>query len=158
MSVYDISRATLQAEHVALVRAHVAHDGIGDFLGGAFAEVMSVVEQQGRRPVGAPFGRYRMTDGGFDVEAGFPVDAPVTAQGRVEPGTLPGGTVARAMYRGPYDGVAAAYDAVIRSVQDSGDQVAGDPWECYLDGPEVPEPRTEVFVPCQPAVARHAGS
>jgi hypothetical protein len=24
------------------------------------------------------------------------------------------------------------------------------PWECYLDDPEVPAPRTEVFMPCRP--------
>ena len=29
-------------------------------------------------------------------------------------------------------------------------QMLGDPWEVYLDGPEVAEPRTIVRVPCRP--------
>ena len=28
---------------------------------------------------------------------------------------------------------------------------AGAPWESYIDGPEVAEPRTLVYLPCKPA-------
>jgi hypothetical protein len=32
-------------------------------------------------------------------------------------------------------------------------EACGAPWESYLDGPEVAEPRTEVVVPCRPVEA-----
>jgi effector-binding domain-containing protein len=147
MRTFEIARADLQPQRVAVVRAHVPRDGVADLLGGAFGEVMQAVAHQGRRVVGMPFGRYRVTPDGFDVEAGFPVDAQVEPEGRVEPGELPGGPVAHVVYQGPYDGVGAAYEAAVGWVVDNGDQVVADPWECYLDEPGVPEPRTEIFVP-----------
>ncbi len=153
MSISDISRAVLPEQQVAVVAGSVAHDGIGPFIGGAFQEVAAVVAQQGLHFAGAPFARYRMVEGGWEVEAGFPVSAPVRPEGRVRPGTLPGGPVARVVYRGPYQGVREAYDALDRSVRESGDHVADAPWEAYLDEPEVPEPRTEVFVPVAPGTS-----
>ena len=152
MKTFEISRADLQPQHVAVVRAHVPRSGISDFLGGAFGEVMQVVAHQHRRVVGVPFGRYRVTPDGFDVEAGFPVDAPVEREGRVESDELPGGPVAHVVYQGPYDGIGAAYEAAVSWVVGNGDQVASDPWECYLDEPGVPEPRTEIFVPFRDTV------
>jgi effector-binding domain-containing protein len=147
MSISDISRAELPEQHVAVVEASVAHDGIAQFIGGAFQEVATVVAQQGLQFAGPPFARYRMDEGDWEVEAGFPVSAPVRPEGRVRPGTLPGGSVARVVYRGPYQGLAEAYEALERSVRDSGDHMAGPPWEAYLDEPDVAEPRTEVFAP-----------
>jgi effector-binding domain-containing protein len=86
----------------------------------------------------------------FQVEAGFPVGQSVTAAGRVAPDELPGGTVAYTIHTGGYDGVGAAYAAATDWMADNGFVVSGKAWERYLDGPGVPEPRTEVFVPCQP--------
>lgn len=148
MTTSDVTRAVRKQEDVAVVRGHVASEQIAGFLGGAFTEVMAAVAQQGRQITGMPFGRYRPAgDGSFDVEAGFPVDAPLTAQGRVEPGTLPGGPTASVVHRGAYDTVAAAYETVVRAVEESGGRVTGAPWECYLDEPGAAEPRTEVVVP-----------
>ena len=148
MRTDDVTRAVLQEQDVAVVCGHADVAQIATFLGGAFGEVMTAVEQQGRRVVGMPFSRYHPTgDDEFDIEAGFPVDAPVTGQGRVEASTLPGGPVALVVHHGSYDTLGAAYDAAIADIEKSGERVSGDPWECYLDGPEVPEPRTEVFVP-----------
>ena len=151
MKTYDVSFADLAERPTAVVRDHVPHDGIGPFIGSAFGEVMSVLGRAGVQPSGPPFARYRVTADGFDVEAGFPVAAPVTASGRVEGSTLPGCRAARVMHRGSYAEVAAAYEAAVRWIDENACRQSGDAWEVYLDGPEVPEPRTEVFVPCTPA-------
>ena len=50
--------------------------------------------------------------------------------------------------------VAAAYEAGAQWMTENGYEPAGDPWESYLDGPEVAEPRTAVFMPCQKLAAR----
>ena len=64
------------------------------------------------------------------------------------PATLPGGHAARVLHQGPYDGVAGAYEAAEKWVVENGLRPSDAPWECYLDGPDVAEPRTEVFLPC----------
>lgn len=155
---YDVELIDLQEQHTASIREHVAHDGIPTFLGQAFGEVMGVVARQGLQPSGAPFARYRPTDdGGWDIEAGFPVRAAVTAEGRVQPGTLPGGRVARTLHVGDYAALGEAYSATQGWLIDNGYVTAGEPWECYLDGPEVAQPRTEVFFPCHEAAPVHVG-
>lgn len=153
--------ADLQEQHAAVVRGTVTMDRIAEFLGSAFSEVMQAASAQGVHPSGPPFARYRFVADGeqgvvaggpvaLDVEAGFPVRGTFIESGRVQATTLPGGHVATTLHVGSYDAVGAAYDATQQFLTDEGYEVAGAPWECYLDGPDVPEPRTEVFMPCRP--------
>ncbi|MGZ4437878.1 MAG: GyrI-like domain-containing protein [Nocardioides sp.] len=149
---YDVEMADLQEQPAAVIRAHVTHDGIPGFLGPAFGEVMAAVADQRLHPSGAPFARYRPTpDEGWDIEAGFPVSEAVAPEGRVEPAQLPGGTVALTMHVGDYAALGAAYGAVQDWLTVNGLVPDGEPWECYLDGPDVPQPRTQVFFPCRKA-------
>jgi effector-binding domain-containing protein len=149
---YEMQFVDLQAQDTAVVRGHVTHEGIAEFLGPAFADTMGLAGQQGVDVTGAPFGRYRPADdGGWDIAVGFPVARPVTPDGRVEAGVLPGGRAARTMHVGDYGALGAAYEAVLAWLTDNGYVMSDEPWECYLDGPDVDEPRTEVFVPCSPA-------
>ena len=148
---YEIDLVHLPAQPAAVVRAHVGHNGIGDFLGQAFGEVMSAMGEQGLHPAGAPFGRYRPTEeGGWDVEAGFPVSAEPTESGRVQATTLPAGSAAHTTHVGDYGNLGAAYRAVADWIVAKGMAPSGDPWECYLDEPGVANPRTEVYFPCVP--------
>jgi effector-binding domain-containing protein len=151
MTTGEIEVSERPAQPVAAVRGHVATAGLAEFLGGAFGEVMGVFGAQGRVPAGPPYGRYRATGDGFDVEAGFPADGEVVPAGRVAPAELPGGPVATAMHRGDYGGVAETYDAITAWLPAHGYAPAGEPWESYLDGPEVAEPRTLVCFPVRPA-------
>ena len=153
---YEIQLADLQEQHVALVRAHISLAEIPEFLGAAFTEVPAVAARQGLHLTGAPFGRYRFApDGTVNVEAGFPVSGVVESAGRVEPGVLPGGTVARTLHVGSYDTVADAYEAAESYLtRRSGHEPSGPAWECYLDDPDVAAPRTEVFLPCRPVQPR----
>ncbi|PFG38290.1 effector-binding domain-containing protein [Georgenia soli] len=142
----------LPVQRVAVVCARLTTQEIPGFIGPAFGEIIGALGRQGLAPAGPPFGRYRsLDDGSFDVEAGFPCSGRVTPEGRVEPGELPGGLVARTRYVGPYEGIAEAYGAATSWLAQAGYRVRETPWECYLDGPEVAQPRTEVFMPCAPA-------
>jgi len=145
---YAIEVIEHDEQATAVVRATVPHDGIGPFLGQAFGEILAVV---GGASVGMPFARYDLVDGGFEVEAGFTVTSPVTPAGRVEASSLPAGPTATAMHVGPFDQVVGAYRAIEAWLPENGWQMAGAPWETYLDGPEVPEPRTVISWPCAPA-------
>lgn len=151
MRTYDVTLAELPEQQIAVVRAHVPFDGVGAFVNDAFGEVARALGRAGDEPAGMPLGRCRVTADGFDAEAGFPVSHAVTPTGRVESSTLPGGSAARVLHRGDYAEVGAAYEAALRWIDANGMQTAGDPWESYLDEPDVAEPRTEVFMPCRPA-------
>jgi len=71
---YSVDRVELEEQPTAVVRGLVPQEGIPEFLGGVFGEVMGVIGAQGLRPNGMPFGRYVPTPDGFQVEAGFPTD------------------------------------------------------------------------------------
>jgi hypothetical protein len=145
---YAIAVEQRAEQATAIVAGHVAHDGIPEFLGGAYTELMGVVPESDI--IGPPFARYDIDGDGFSIEAGFPVVRPVTSTGRVVPGRLPAGTVATTLHVGSYMGLGAAYSALETWLEDTGHTRAGRPWECYLDGPEVAEPRTIV---CWPVAA-----
>lgn len=148
---YSVERVQLEQQDAAVIRAVVPTAEIPAFLGGAFAEVMQVLDAQGLAPDGPPFGRYEPGPGTFEIEAGFPCTQPVSPAGRVVPATLPGGQTLLVLHRGPYDGVSAAYQAATDWIAENDWRATAAPWEAYLDGPEVAEPRTIVHVPCSPA-------
>jgi effector-binding domain-containing protein len=145
---YDVELVDLQEQSTAVVRGHVTFEGVADFLRDAFGEVAQALESQGIRTAGPPFAQYAVRSDGFDVEAGFPAGAPVEPSGGVAPGVLPGGRTARTLHQGAYSEVPAAYDALATWATDDGYRPSGAPWESYLDGPDVPEPRTMVYLPC----------
>lgn len=145
---YAINIVERTEQPAAVVCGHVALADMPTFMGSAFQDTMAAMTAQHRFPVGPPFGRFRMAEDGFDVEAGFPASGPVTESGRVEPSALPAGQVATTMHVGPYDGVAEAYGAVSTWLESEGYHVTGAPWESYLDEPDVPNPRTEICFPC----------
>ncbi|MGD9959395.1 GyrI-like domain-containing protein [Nocardioides sp.] len=141
----------LQPQITAVRRAHVPTSELASFLGRAYATVASEITSLGREIVGPPFGRYVPTSDGFDVEAGFPVDRPMTPGHQVEQGQLPGGPAVALLHVGPYDEVGTAYATVRQWMSEHQVEATGDPWECYLDDADVPRPRTVLYFPCAPA-------
>lgn len=87
----------------------------------------------------------------FDFEIGIPVTQPVAAAGRVRPGTWPAMRMVRTVYRGPYEGLPAAWTAFQQWIKESGLRTAAELWEQYVVGPESsPNPtdwRTELSQP-----------
>jgi effector-binding domain-containing protein len=80
------------------------------------------------------------------VEVGVELTQPCPLTGRVVASSLPTGTVAKTVHWGPYDGLGAAHDAVIRWCRAGGRQRAGPRWEVY--GPHRHDPAevwTEVY-------------
>ena len=150
MGTEDVELVALQPQEAAVVAGRARVEDLPAFLGAAFGEVARVLQEQHLGPAGPPLGRYTPGADGFDVEAGFPAMGPVAPSGRVVALTLPGGQAARIRYRGDYSGIGEAYEAAQGWLADHGLVAVGRPWECYLDGPEVAEPRTLVYLPCGP--------
>lgn len=147
---YTIERIELSPQHVAVVSDRVPHDGIGAFVGRAFGQVMGVLGPVGVQPIGPPLGRYDLDGSDFLVDVGFPTATAIETSGPVHDIELPGGPAVMCVHVGAYDGVAAAYRALESWMGEHDLVPASAPWESYLDGPEVAQPRTIVTWPCAP--------
>ena len=140
----DIDVAERVEVTTAGVRRVVPMDDLPEFFSHAFSETMRALTAQGIRPSGPPFGKYYgLPRATVDVEAGFPVAAPVRADGEVVPGTLPGGQMVEAVHIGPYGTMALTYADIERFFAKNGWTPGDVMWESYLSDPGVePDPAT----------------
>ena len=129
-------------QEAAIIRLTVPRNEMMKVFGPAVGELLTALAEQGVEPVGAVFAHHlKMTPDMFDFELGIKVSSPVTASGRVKPGQLPAAKVARAIYRGPYEGLPAAWGEFNRWMEANGHAQAGDLWELYSVGPQsTPDP------------------
>jgi effector-binding domain-containing protein len=113
-------------------------------MGPGIRELMAAVAAQGITPTGSWFTHHlRMDPGIFDFEIGVPVPGPVSPAGRVQAGRLPAAKVARTVYHGPYEGLAAAWGEFDAWLKAEGHTPGPSLWECYVAGPESnPDPAT----------------
>ena len=131
--------ATLPA---AVIPMKIPKADIVKVMGPAMQELMALVPTGALIPAGRLFSHHFKTDPGwFELEVGIPIRGSVTPSGRVVAGVLPGKRVIRTLYRGGYDGLAAAWGAFDAEVKGRGEKTTGEFWEIYLTGPETnPDP------------------
>ena len=127
-----------------IIRLTVPREEIQNVMGPGIGEVMAAVAAQGIGPAGPWFTHHlRLDPNIFYFEICVPVTAPVAPTGRVKPGRWPATKVARTVYRGPYEGLAAAWGEFDAWIAVNGHTAAQDLWECYVAGPESsPDPST----------------
>ncbi|OAI38726.1 hypothetical protein AYO38_09170 [bacterium SCGC AG-212-C10] len=121
-----------------VVRRTVKPQDIGQVLAEILPAAFGWAGAHGLTPAGAPFVRYLQMDGTageFDLEGGVPVDRTVEGDGSVSCVELPGGTLATAIYRGPYTGIGEAHQAIRAWIETQGKTVAGAVWESYITDP-----------------------
>ncbi|HEV3440015.1 MAG TPA: GyrI-like domain-containing protein [Gemmata sp.] len=137
---------------IASIPLVVPRNEIQIVMGPAVREVYSALGTQGIAPIGPWFTHHRRrpTDT-FDFEVCVPVDEKLAASGRVVPGKIPAARVARVVYIGPYEGLAAAWGEFLLWVEANRHKPATNLWEQYVVGPESgPDPanwRTELNQP-----------
>jgi effector-binding domain-containing protein len=138
----------MEAEPSVAVRLMLTGPGID--LGPVFGQWLPAVAQAivgaGGEIGGSAYGRYHQFGRDLvDVEIGFVIaeageglrELTSLPEGRIGLSELPGGWAARTVHRGPYDGLAAVYDALHDWIAEQPGYEAGPgPWEAYLDAPE----------------------
>lgn len=137
--VYVSTRSSMEPGAIQQVVA-TAFDELGRFF--ATAQVV---------PLGPPVTIYRnWTETETTVDVGFPVartDAD-KAEGEILAGTTPGGMALKAVFKGPYDGLAGVYGAIETRMAEAGTATPTMSWEIYLNEPgAVPDTEllTEVY-------------
>jgi len=140
------------AQRTALIRLVVPRTEIRTVMGPGLTELRAAVAAQGVAVTGPWFTyHFHIPTDVFDFAIGVPVAAPVSAAGRMQPGALPATTVARTVYNGPYEGLAAEWGELHTWIAANGYAPAQELWECYATGPESsPDPgtwRTELNQP-----------
>jgi effector-binding domain-containing protein len=140
----EIRTVEMTQQPTAVLRDTVATDELPTFFARAFATTAAAIARQGRAPAGPPFGLYHgMPSATVDVEAGFPVTAPLEPDGEVVPSTLPGGPAVEAVHVGPYDTMGETYGQVEQWMVGQRLVPGAVVWESYLSDPErEPEPAT----------------
>lgn len=126
-----------QPLETAVIRLTIPREEIRNAMGPGIGELMAAVAAQGAGPAGPWFSRhFKMDPKTFDFEISVPTTKPVTPTGRVKPGRLPAAKAARTIYRGPYEGLSAAWGEFDAWIKTQGLQPADGLWEVYLAGPE----------------------
>jgi len=125
------------ARQVARIHLIVPASEIRNVMGPGIREVYETLAAQSITPAGPWLTHHvrRPTDT-FDFDICVPVTTAVTPAGRVKPGTLPAATVARTVYHGPYEGLAAAWGELMSWIEKQGHTPREDLWEIYAVGPE----------------------
>jgi AraC family transcriptional regulator len=142
-------------QQAAIIREQVPTAELPQFFGRAFGQIMAALQQQGVAPAAEPFALYfGMPGDTVDVAAGIPTAEAVAADGPVQPGVLPGGTVYRALHIGPYDSLESTYHALMEAMAADGARPAQLMWEHYLSDPQrEPDPATWRTLVCWPTDA-----
>jgi len=126
-----------EEQNAAVIRLTIPREEMQSAMGPAIREVLATVAAQGLAPLGPVFAHhFRMDPKTFDFEVGVPVAKGITPNGRVKPGKLPAAEVARAVYRGPYEGLPAAWQKFDAWVAAENRVPAKNLWESYVAGPE----------------------
>lgn len=139
-------------QRTAAIHVTVPRSEIQQVFPPTVGELMAVLGQQGIAPAGPLYSYHlKMPSDVFDLDIGFPVAADVKAIGRVFASELPSMKVARTIYRGPMEGLGAAWGELKDWVAANGLTAKLFLWENYLVGPgDTPDPsawRTELNWP-----------
>lgn len=147
--MYQISAEESPGLNYLTVSESLPQEQVGEFLSGAYQQLFGALGSAGIAPAGPPIARYHVDEVAFHVTAGVPFSGELSAAAPMVVTAIGPTTIATTIHQGSYDGLPAAFHAVIEWVRENGYRITADPWECYLDGPEVAQPRTKVCFPVE---------
>jgi effector-binding domain-containing protein len=134
-----------QAAAVVLVEGPV--EALPRLLGMAFEETAQAITSSRASFAGPPFARYLTMAPAVKAEVGFPYAGDLIPSGRVYRTTLPGGRAVHAVHVGPYETLAATWEATQVWLQAQGLTIAATPWEAYRSEPDATPPVTDIVFP-----------
>ena len=149
---YQVSVTVQPRRPIAAVAATTTWDRFPGQWRGMLDEVWACLRRAGVKG-GCNVMCYRdLADGKAAVEVGVEVGEALPVTGTVVMSALPAGLAAETTHRGPYEGLGAAHQAVLRWCASAGHEVTGERWEVYGDWHGDPaQLQTTVFYRLQQA-------
>ncbi len=149
---YQFSIHEIDPQPIASIRQRHATGEMPEFLGHTFDILFVRLGQLGIPSAGPPFVIYHeFGPDTIDAEVCVPIDEVVASSDSFMSRELPAVTVVRTLHVGPYEGLAAAYEAMTDWIRAHGTEAVGPVRERYLHGPGdgvVPTAyRTELEMP-----------
>ncbi|RRR75653.1 MAG: hypothetical protein EI684_04210 [Candidatus Viridilinea halotolerans] len=146
MSDYDVVLKEIEPQLVAGIREVIPNYAA---IGPLFNELYAYLGPHGAGGIAVGIDHnegYKEVDP--DMEAAAYLTAPVPEGGRVRVYTLPGATVAATIHRGTWEGLPAAYTALMDWIKAGGYTPCGASREIYLEQAETPDAHvTEIQIP-----------
>jgi effector-binding domain-containing protein len=139
----------VDAQHTAVIRGLVPAQEIAAFFDRVFTTLPGAIAADGAGIAGPAFALYRsFGPEGADIDAGFPVTAPIEGEGDVIASETPAGRVARVVHAGAYDDLGGSWERLRGWITDQGLTPASTFWEVYVTQPtpdmDPAELRTEL--------------
>jgi effector-binding domain-containing protein len=141
---------------LAVADFHIKFDEMqkmGEYISRAFGTVATQLSGNGNETSGPAIACYRQTSDGFDVSAGFPVDASFHPSDSIRQIEVGGCEVAHTTHIGGYDTLPVAYEDLRIGADKRGKPLShgGIMWEEYWSDPAAPpeKTRTEIFWPVE---------
>lgn len=120
----------------AVVRGTVPVAELPAFFDRSFSALAQAVQAQGLAITGPAYARYFGPPAEqADLEVGFPVAVAVEPDGDVQPGTLPGGRVARVEHHGSFDDLGSSWGTLASWIAAQGERPSATLWEVYVTEP-----------------------
>ncbi len=115
-------------------------------------EIFQYIFKNGATPRGPPVAIfYKVDKKEIDFELGIPTNIPIKEKGKFKLSTTPGGKTAFTLYKGRYEKIEPAYNAIKKWMKDNGYEGTDIWWEIYCtnpnENPNQDEWKTEVY--CQ---------
>ena len=135
--------------------AFLSRTGSYDQIPEAMGSLMSWIFNRGIQPSGPPMGIYynspeSVSPDELRWDVAIPVPEDIEGEDEIAVRVLPGGKVATALHKGPYEQVGLVYGEIFDFIAQEGLRPAGPPMEVYLNDPGQVAPEeisTEVWVP-----------
>jgi effector-binding domain-containing protein len=131
---YDFEVKEIPAMTLLAERTTCGHHEIGAKLGEIFPHA---ARRAGHFMAGPPtclYHAWRETD--CDLEAGIPVSGEPDLFGNLTISHIPAHTAVTVVHSGGYDRLSEAHTALSDWAREHGKEVAGPPWESYIDDPD----------------------
>ena len=137
---FTITLLDLDEQPTVSMRETHPVEALPAFFGKAYGAVMAYLQDADEQPAGMPFGvYYNLEMSALDIEAGFPVSKALPGNDMVKGSTIPGGHYVSTVFKGAYNKMKPAYDALENWAVENGWQPTSIAYEFYLNDPNEAE-------------------
>lgn len=147
---YECKVVEKEAQSVLSIRTRSAVKDLPEVLGKAYGKIFNYITQLHEEPSGPPFvAYYNMDMDDLDIEIGFPVNIPLPPSQDIKCSEILAGDYLETMYKGAYNNIEAAYNDLMKYMDDNNLQWDGVSYEFYLNDPAKTPPeelQTDILI------------